>query len=253
MLANISMSDPVRITDTVPATIHPMSEEDQKILADMCSPEAATKTAVGHGQSPDTILRELYIATRAASWLERRRDWLIHVIGNRLSIIKNTPEIYHSIGYKSFDHFVRKHVVESLGMSRTTLRDAMVIYECFPNVPAADVAEVGIVKMKLLTKATNSTQPGHKDLIESAKTMTHSQLLQRLCQDKGLRAGDVLRDVVAIPCTKSQRHMWDQFLANPQVVAYCQSEDPGNIFEHMMAEVMGEWCQVHETAEDHTG
>lgn len=220
----------------------PLSAEDQKLLSDMCSPNSETGLVLNGDQSPDKILHSLYLATQAAGFLERRRDGLVIVIGKILSICKNTPAVYHVLGYRSFDMFIKKHVVDSLGMSKSTLRDAMAIYEAFPTTSAADVAAVGVVKMNLLRRITNSTQPGHAKMIEAAKTQTYSQLLQTATEKANLPAGDVLRSVIAIPCTKSIHAMWKRFLEDPRVRAKCQTEDPGTILEYAMAEALSTWA-----------
>jgi len=218
-----------------------LSEADQKLVLDMCSPGAETALVLDAEKDPANILHALYLATQAAGVLEQRRDGLIQIIGKILSVSKNNPVVYQSLGYVSFDQFVKKHVVQTLRMSNSTLRDAMSIYEAFPHTSAADVGEVGIVKMKLLSRMTNSTQPGHVKLIEQAKGQTYSQLLQTVAEKANLPAGEVLRSVIAIPCTKAVHAMWKRFLEDPRVRAKCQTEDPGAILEYAMAEALSTW------------
>lgn len=219
----------------------PLTAEENGLLSSMVESGGA-EIGFNDKASPIQILAALSLASRAAIELERRRDGLIHVIGRILHICKHNPAIYHAAGFQSFDAFLKEHVAVTLGLGRTSLRDALQIYEAFPTVSAADVAEVGVVKMKLLTRITDSSKPGHRLLIEAAKGQTYHQLLQVAADKANLPAGDILRTTILIPATKSQGKMWREFTEDPQVRAYCQTEDPGRILEYLMAEVMSEWC-----------
>lgn len=227
--------------ETLPT--HPLNAEDQKILAQICAPESDIALTVGANQGPEEILRYLYILTRASITLERKRDGLVQVIGRILHVVRENPAIYQARGFKSFDGFIKGHVVNALGMSKSTLRDAMRIYEAFPTTSAADVAEVGVVKMVLLSRITNSTQPNHGKLIEEAKSQTYRQLLQTAAEKANLRPTDIERAVLVVQLSIAQKAMVKSFLDHPQVRAKCQTEDWGTILEYMIAEVMGEWCQ----------
>jgi hypothetical protein len=226
-----------------PSPPHPLNSEDQKILADLCSPDSETNFVFDPKQSPANILRSLYVATRAATWLERRRDGLIQVIGRILSVCKNNPDIYQTLGYKSFDAFIKKHVVEALGMSKSTLRDAMGIYEAFPDKPPSLIAEIGVTKMNLIRRHTNSDQPGHMAILEAAKTQSYREVLKAICERENVPSGEIDRAVIVIQCTVAQKEMFESFADDPRVRSMCQTEDWGLILENMIAEVGAEWLQ----------
>lgn len=221
---------------------HPLDEKEQRMLAGMVVPDGQVDFTFDEKATPQQILQSLKLCSQAAIILQRKHDGLMHVVGKILHVCRVTPAVYHAAGYESFDLFLKQHVTEVLGIGKSSLRAALQIYESFPSISPAEVAEVGTGKMQLLRRITDSTQPSHRPLIEAAKTQTYSQLLQVAAERANLPPGEVLRTIITIAASKAQGKMWREFVENPKVRAKCETEDAGTILEYAIAEALATWA-----------
>ena len=229
-------------TQVIP-TGHQLDDNDQQILAAMVSPDSDTQFSVNGDADPAEILHYLYIVTRAFVMVDMRRGALLQVIGKILDRCKNEPRIYQSIGYSSFDLFLKRHVTKTLGLGATTLRLALRIFEAFPSLPPADAGQVGVANMSVCAKITDETQPNHMDVIELAKTKSYGEMLEIAAVQGNLPPDEILKSHIFIRCTRGQSRLWKEFKSTPRVQAKCQTEDDGLILEYMIAEVFNEWTQ----------
>jgi hypothetical protein len=168
------------------------------------------------------------------------------LIGRALLVIQNTPEVYESRGFRSFDAFMsdtERGLPAMTGISRAELfKSKAVAGSVGPDMNLNDAREIGFTKLQLVAGVTDAGSATQKALMESAKTDTIPQLRERIARS-GLQvqAGDIEWDLLQVTMTKTQKQLAQSFLSNPRVRAYCESDSPGMILERMIQEVSEEW------------
>ena len=147
--------------------------------------------------------------------------------------------------FSSFDSFMSDDVrglPHLTGISRAELYKAKsVALSVGPGMNLEDARDLGFTKMQLIAQHAEPGSARLNELIESAKTDTIPQLRERIARAENLEPGDLQWDVFQLNVTKTQKRLIQEFLANPQVRAYCETDSAGLILERMVQEVSEEW------------
>lgn len=223
-----------------------LTTEERLILAALLTRDDRVDLAIPDKMDPRELRRTLDICSRVFLRVRHASGQLKLLIGRALLVIQNTPEVYTSQGFTSFDEFMSdgdRGLPHQTGISRAELYKAKsVAASVGPNMNLQDAREIGFSKMQLVAGYTEAGSTAQRELMQVAKTATMPQLRERMARSNmGVDEGDLQYDVLQITVTKNQKVIVGRFLANPQVRAYCESESAGTILERMVQEVAEEW------------
>lgn len=223
-----------------------LNSDERVILASLLTRDDRVDLAVPDTMDPRELWDTLNICARVFVRVRRASGQLKLLIGRSLLVIQNTPEVYESRGFRSFDAFMSdtdRGLPKITGISRAELFKAKsVAGSVGPDMNLEDARQVGFTKLQLIAGVTDPGSTTQKALIDAAKTDTIPELRERIARS-GVQfaAGDLEWDMIQLSVTKTQKKMFQEFVNNPQVRAYCESESPGMIVQRMIEEVGEEW------------
>lgn len=230
----------------------PQSEEifrdgdERTLLAGLLSLNDRVDVALPDGMPASELWRTFDLCARVFVRVRYASGQLKLLIGRALSVIQDTPEIYESRGFSSFDGFMSdetRGLPKITGISRAELYKAKSVAKSVgPGMNLEDARQIGFSKMQLIAGVSNAGEATFNTLVDAAKTDTIPQLRERIAR-QGLvgSAADLEWDVLQVNMTRTQKRVVQQFLQNPQVRAYCETESAGTILERAIAEVTSEW------------
>ncbi len=223
-----------------------LSESERTILSTLLSSNGRVDLVIPDKMDPNELWRTLDICARVFVRVRRASGQLKLLIGRALLVIQDTPEIYTSRGFESFNDFVSDEqtgLPAMTGISRGELFKAKAVAKSVgPGMRSEDIREIGFSKVQLVAAAAPSGSPKFNALIEAAKFDTVPQLRERIANaDVGLTAEDMEWATIQFPVTRTQKNIAEEFFGNPQVQAYCGTESRGVILERLIQEAEVEW------------
>lgn len=223
-----------------------LNTEERGILSALLRRDDRVDLAVPDNMDPRELWRTLEICSRVFLRVRHASGQLKLLIGRALLVIQNTPEVYESRGFRSFDAFMsdqERGLPAMTGISRAELFKAKsVAGSVGPEMNLNDAREIGFTKLQIVASVTDPGTATQRALMESAKTDTIPQLKERIARSSlQVQTGDMTWDLLQITVTQSQKQFVQAFLNNPRVRAYCESESPGMILQRMIEEVASEW------------
>lgn len=222
-----------------------LTQEERNILSALLRRGDRVDLSVPDNMDPRELWSMLELCSRTFLRARQLGGILKLLIGRALIVIQKTPEIYESRGFRSFDAFMSDDVrglPAMTGISRPELFKAkLVAGSSGPDMNLDDARKIGFTKMHIVCSVETSKET-QKVLMEAAKTDTIPQLRERIARSNlQVQSGDITWDVLQVTVTQTQKRLIQQFMSNPLVRAYCESESPGMILERMIQEVSEEW------------
>lgn len=223
-----------------------LTPEERVILAALLTRDDRVDLAIPDDMNPRELWRTLEICSRVFLRVRHASGQLKLLIGRALLVIQNTPEVFTSRGFSSFDAFIsdsERGLPYITGISRGELYKAKsVAASVGPNMNLADAREIGFSKLQLVAGVTEAGSAEQNRLIEVAKNTTVLQLRERIARsDMGIEEDDLEFDLLQFQVTKTQKKLIQSFVNNPQVRAYCETQSAGMILERAIQECVGEW------------
>lgn len=219
--------------------------EERTLMATLLSLNDRVDLALPDGMPAAELWRTFDICARVFVRVRHASGQLKLLIGRALAVIQNTPEIYESRGFRSFDDFMTNEdrgLPFITGISRAELYKSKAVAKSVgPAVNLETVREIGFTKLQLVAGVAQAGDSHFEPLLEHARTDTIPQLRERIERQGLSDADETVWDVITIPVTRAQKDFFSGFLKNPQVRAYCESESAGIILERAISEVIGEW------------
>lgn len=233
-----------------PTTDDTLSSEERVILSALLTRDDRVDLAVPDGMDPRALWQTLDLCSRVFLRVRHASGQLKLLIGRALLVIQDTPEVFITRGFNTFDQFMsdlERGLPHITGISRGELYKAKsVAGSVGPSMNMEDARSLGFAKMQLVAGNTAPGSAQQKALIEAAKTQTIPELREHIARAGFAEAGDLESDVLQVHVTKTQKRVVQSFLGNPQVQAYCETSSAGLILERMVAEVEAEW-EIHAT------
>ena len=251
------MTEEIQVTGTEVAGLfntnseESLTNQERMILSALLKRDDRVDLAIPDDMDAMELWRTLDICSRVFVRVRHANGQLKLLIGRALLVIQNTPEVFKSRGFTSFDQFMSntdKGLPSITGISRAELFKAKSVAASMgPETNLEDIRDIGsFTKIQLVAGYTEAGSDKQKEYVAFAKTSTIQQLREKIAADgNGVTEADLEYDLLQVSCTKAQKKFLQQFLTNPRVKAYCQKEDAGSILEMAAMECVGEW-QVEE-------
>lgn len=243
------MHDTEIIESDTAALFDPRSEEvlsspERELLATLLSHSGRVDLALPDGISASDLWDSFQVCGRVFKLTRRASGQLKLLIGRALKVMQDTPETYESRGFRSFDEFMSKvNGLEAMtGISRAEGYKAKAVAEgAGPDMQLSDARELGFTKLCLITGVAKSTDSNFQSLVEAGKTQTIPQLRNTIARHGLADADETIYDVFQFSVTLAQKRFFNDFLKNPQVGAYCNTESAATKFEMAIVEAITEW------------
>lgn len=225
-----------------------LSPNDQTIVASLLASGSAMEYAIPDNIGEGPLWETLEACCRALSVYRKRIGVLKPLIGRILIVCRNRPEIWQAKGYKNYDDFITNWTKDVVGIARSEAYACRNLAEKFPSLSIQDVQDVGYSKLSYLSTKTGEHDPKVNDWIKAAQEHTLDEL-KDIFANKGIEPRDE-SDLcnISFITTKAIKTRLLEFMTDPRVQAYCQTENYGKIIEFMMAEC-SEWLTIEEPAE----
>ena len=241
----VSGSEAASLFDTT--SEETLTPEERAILRSLLSQNDRVDIALPDDISASDLWMTFDICARVFVRVRRASGLLKLLIGRALTVIQAKPEVYISRGFRSFDDFIsneERGLPKLTGISRAELYKAKAVAQSIgPETNMQAIRDVGsFTKIQIIASQMESTDSRFDTVMEHAKTDTVPQLRERMAR-MGLvgSTDDIEWDIIQFSVTKTQKRMMQEFLTNPRVRAYCETESPGVILERAIQEAMGEW------------
>lgn len=219
-----------------------MSDDEKQLLGNLLSSDVKRIDVLLSDDSTEEELKDsLGVCSKAHGRLARANTRLKPIMGRILSLISNKPEVYESLGYKSYDKFVSEYIPQETGMSRAEAYQCRRIVEAFPSVTIKDFQDIGYVKLGLLCRTTKDGEPSRDEWMEKARESTVEEFKDVLATGGIFDRDELNRAKIEINTTKTVYNRFKQFVKDREIQAYCGTENPGDILDLMMAEVENQW------------
>jgi hypothetical protein len=138
---------------------------------------------------PDDLApRDIGMRIREASMLtvkvEAGRDRLHAILGRLLVLAKRSPEVYQAQGFDTFTDYLRKEVLVTYKVGRTTAMNCKRIAEQWGGLTVEQYGKVGQQKLLLLSKFSSQENTNAPKLLKAAAEKSFDQL-KTYCEEKG--------------------------------------------------------------------
>lgn len=235
-----------------PRSEETLTQDERVVLAGLLNRDDRVDLAIPDEMDARELWRTLEICSRVFLRVRHASGQLKLLIGRALHVIHNTPDVYKSRGFSSFDDFMTREdgLPRLTGISRAELYKAKSVAASLgPQTNMDDIREIGsFTKLQLIAGYTEAGSNEQNALMEAAKHETIQQLKERIARSElQVEVEDLTWDVLQVNVTRAQKQQIWSFISNPQVKAYCESEAPGVILQRAIEECCGEW-QVQPTA-----
>lgn len=225
-----------------------LSNKEQTVIRELLDPRNTLEAVLPDNTPPETLINNLTICCRAVEYLRSTTDKLKPIIGRLLCLIQNNPQSYQSIGYTNFDEFITYKVSEELKLCRSEAYECMRIHRAMPNLVTPEVfREIGIVKLKLLTRVTKEGEPSCETWLSKARSMTISEFKSEIVKQGLAAKGELQGAVIIINTIKEIADEWKSFLEDADIQAFVGTKDAGIILKSLMQEGRSSWiAQIHQ-------
>jgi len=188
----------------------------------------------------DKLLKQFSVAVRTAYLLKRGLSVLKPLIGKMLLQIRD-KRLYERYGYRSFNQFMSQGMPEVFGIPRSEAFGAKRIAERWPSLSLEEFAEIGPERMRLVSRVTQESDPNSRKIIEAVKKMKVEEVEQFIEEKFAVPRSSNHTATIIIRCTEEQKQQWQELVNDPDIAAYCGSDDPGFILSCLIGECIVEW------------
>jgi hypothetical protein len=235
------------------------SEDQQAIWNTLASSNKSAAELIPDDLTPANVWAYLQVVTIGLKKAQQAVSRLKPYFGRILSLVQKHEHLYSQIGYDSFNDFMTRGVPELFGISRAEAFNCLRIAEVLDTLPSGTMESVGFSKLNLVASAvrkqTDSGTPieMRKEKLEfwvaAAQSSTVKDLREQVEDATQTPPGDLgPQEPVTIFVTPEVKKRWKEFIADPSIQWYCNTEVPGFIFERLMDECSTEWTATFADA-----
>lgn len=201
---------------------------------------------------PDMLRQYLSIASQAYLGATDAVSKLKPFLGRILVLYKRHPELYQARGYKSYDHWMSDGVRQEHGLNRGQAYECVNIAIQCGNLPSVKIRELGFSKLNTIAKIIKQSVPEDatvemretkvNEWTEIALNTTVAGLKEEAEKRNVVDPGSLdPRVALTLMVNPHVKDFWEAFSTTPEVKTYCETEDPGSIFEKAIQECCTEW------------
>ena len=229
------------------------SEDQQLIWNTLASSNKSAAELIPEDLSPANVWAYLQVVTIGLKKAQQAVSRLKPYFGRILILVQKHEHLYSQIGYNSFNDFMTRGVPELFGISRAEAFNCLRIAEVLDTMGSDVMEAVGFSKLNLVASAvrkqtdTGTSIEMRKEKLDfwvaQAQTSTVKELRENVEDATQTPRGDLgPQEPVTIFVTPEVKKRWKEFIADSNTQAYCNSEQPGVIFEHLLDECSLEWA-----------
>ncbi len=218
-----------------------LSASDKAIVDQFLDSREQLTDLVPDAIDPATLWTGLSACCRSLALNRRTASLLKIVIGRMLVVLRDRPEVYQNLGYRTFDDFITRGMPELFGIPRSEAYAARTLVEKWPSLSAEQIKLVSYSKLALISKVVDEKSSNANMYLKAAQEHTLDQLKDILANNGVLPREDSDFATITILTTKGIKKMWTDAVSDPQIRAYCQTDDPGVILECLLSETLCEW------------
>jgi hypothetical protein len=226
--------------------LRPYSESEMAILKKITKPDVTVEVIVPKEIDAEKFWEVLSITCQAYMKAEAQTSVLFPLLGRLLLVAKQNPESYKA-KFETYEELIAA-VGEKFGVGRTTCFEARRLADKWgpAELEMHTYADIGRVKFKFLGSIVPSdavSQGWVKGLLKKAGELTLKEL-REYCEDKGYAEKGSTGASIIMACSKRMLKDWRKFCKTPEVQAYCGTDDPAEILDHLMQECESEWLSA---------
>lgn len=229
----------------------PLDTAGQALLKELMRPGVKIEAVIPANPTAQQLWATLATCTQGFRLLNSRLDRLKPIIGQILLLFKNKPSLYIELGYKSFEQFRAKGVGTELGLGKTTLWEAQVIANDWPQLVAEPdrYTKIGRAKMNIISKYAKGSDANAEAVLKTAEKMTTTELRQYSEQRGFIAAGECLPATIVINCNIATYQMWKRLTGDGRIHSIVGSAKDDAILVAMMENCSHEWIEMFEDNE----
>lgn len=219
-----------------------LTQDERSRLRELTRPSASPDTLLPVHADTGQLLDGLALCCRAAGLLQRAQRRLIPVIGRFLLVLKENPEVIEALGFEHFTSFIEEFVYIKCGFSRSSAFEAMRLVGLMPSLSIGAWEELGIEKVRTLSKVTREGEPSFSKYLKKAFDCASADDFNRYCVEQQLLDSGVFRKKpLTIIADKNIRDHFRSFVGSPEVQAVVGVSDPAYILSAMLQECSAAW------------
>jgi len=223
-----------------------LSGDERALIGALLANDAQADVAIPDDVSSEDLWAALSVCAKIGSKIEKVRTALKMLVGRALVVLENRPAIYKQRGFATLDGFMSSTAANGLpaltGISRAGLYEAKGFAVKWPSVPIIEMAEIGVGKMRAISRIRRGTDSDAQEWLDRAKTGTLEALQEEIYKSSnGITPGDLERDALTLEMSRAEKAEILEFLGNPEFQAYCKSSLPGVMLTQAVAESSTEW------------
>lgn len=183
----------------------------------------------------DEMRHLLSEACRYNGFFRSGREVFKPVLGKVLLAIRDN-HTWEQLGYQTFGQFLEAEVAQKLNTPRTEAYDAMRLVEKWPSLGPSDCAELGTVKLRALSKASDETHVTANAWLQRARSMSSEEFEQIVDSHIGTDGKDEKLVTIKMLVSKRVRDQWEEFCETVGM-NHCETSQGGTVFESLMMEL----------------
>ena len=237
-----------------------ISDDEKEVIASFLdNSNRAIDVLIDPNISGDEFARQMNAIIKAHNTIDSAMRKLKPIVGKFFEFLRTRQDLLGHFSFTdqngkhractTFTDFIQGWVPANLRMARSDAWDALRIAQEFPNLTPSEVEDIGIGKLKILSKAIPSNyrkdgrvsvpvQQEREKYIDAIKEHDlNYDGLKHLLANNGVMSEDQLTYVkIEIPGSLELKKKWADFKGDPDIQRYVGSDADHVIFEAVMAE-----------------
>jgi hypothetical protein len=235
------------------------TDEEQVIWQTLIKSEVSAAETIPDNLPASELWSYLRVVTRGLGKAQQAISRLKPFLGRILILIKQHPHLYEQHGYQTYSDFMSHGVPAMFGVSRPEAFNCAKVAEQLQFLPANQMEKMGFSMLNSLSTAIKrSTQDGMPVEMVQAKRdfwvaqatsgITVKQFQEKMEDAAVIANGEMDRVTIVLLVTPDMRKRWNEFVAQPEIQAYCNCETPEGILERMLEECEPHWLATANDA-----
>jgi hypothetical protein len=219
-----------------------LSNDERIILTELLTQnDKSIALSITPSITQDELTGYFDIAGKAHKRLGDAISTLKPIIGQLLVTVQNRPEIWKSMGFRSFDDFLTNGATVMTKMSRPSLYECLRVAKAFPSLEIERYDKIGSGKMSVLVKVTSENNSNCEELLKAAENPEVTvNGLRDIVAEKGLGEPAVLKtESLRIICDQAVKLEFEEMLNDDTLKHGLGINTPSALLQALMADAKG--------------
>jgi hypothetical protein len=221
----------------------PFSTAEIEILKGVLDPSGSVELLIPNEIDPQRLWDCVEVCCGVVAELKRATDKIKPIVGRLLVVLKDHPEILQAHGYKNYEDFTANGMWKLFRIGRSEAKNCYRVAKNFPSLTVEEFTEIGVAKLWQIASATSEGERDCQEFVEFAKTHSVADVKKKVAKKKGMERGELDYAEICIEANDDIAKAWGDFVAMPEIQAYCETDSPARILACMIAEVSSQWLE----------